>query len=619
MIGIFGEADIHGLTRPLLGAMGANLPMETALKTAPIAVGDVPLAGLAVHYHTKAGHGGLYENGAVHAAAIGIIHNPDDLAPGASSVAELVARLYREKALDRLADANGSFAAALFDSERRSLVLITDRLASYPIHLAAKGTGWVFGSSIYALVKVGAVAPRMSRDGLAQLFTMQRTVGRSTNIAGLEALPAGCITELTEKERREQIYWHLAWKPDGHGKTAHAERLSHALRAAVARQTADPSSALLLSGGIDSRLIIAAAPEQALACWTTASFDDNPELAIARRTASLCNAPFNPAIVEPSDTLDFLEPEVRVNNGLYPASLPIAAFMPQVGAHHATALTGHGLDYTLRGYYLPARFLSAAGSKTRLPMIRGLPDRPTAAFVLDNLRQGPPKSVIEKIVRPEAAHRWWSGQTDAMAEVLDPHLQSAVPVNAWDAFILHAVSKHYAFTGMMAVRAHCHLNMPAFDRDVFDVYLSMKPEERVGAEVVRLALQRLSPEVARLPNANSGFRADLPLWTETAAILGRAAARRLGLAKRPDKPTAMHSTGSWQSIDALFAHDPRHRERFIDIRGRLDQLSMATFDTDHLAGVIDEHLEGRAKHTKLLRQLLSHDAWVQEYGIEGHD
>ena len=46
-------------------------------------------------------------------------------------------------------------------------------------------------------------------------------------------------------------------------------------------------------------------------------------------------------------------------------------------------------------------------------------------------------------------------------------------------------------------------------------------------------------------------------------------------------------------------------------------LTFGVLDCDALAACIDEHLDGRAKHTKLMRQLLTHDAWVRCFGISG--
>jgi hypothetical protein len=201
--------------------------------------------------------------------------------------------------------------------------------------------------------------------------------------------------------------------------------------------------------------------------------------------------------------------------------------------------------------------------------------------------------------------------------ILRPWLESAEPYDAWDAFILHALSKHYAFTGMMATRAVANLHLPAFDREVFDIYLRMPPAWRCDGKMVKKAIRLLSPEAARMPYANTGFRTDLDPWLEVGALMGRAALRRLGLAKRPALAESTHSPGSWHNVPALYRDDPQHRARFTAIRGRLDALCLGVLDADALAACIDEHLDGRAIHTKLLRQLLTHDAWVRRFGIEG--
>ena len=162
---------------------------------------------------------------------------------------------------------------------------------------------------------------------------------------------------------------------------------------------------------------------------------------------------------------------------------------------------------------------------------------------------------------------------------------------------------------------YADLRLPAFDAEVLDIYLQMPPEWRIEATMTQAALRLLSPEAARLPNANTGFRADLNSWAEIAALLGRATLRRIGLARRPQPPSAAHSAGSWQNLGGLFRNDPAHRRRFQEIRGRLDALTFGLLSSDGLAACIDEHLEGRASHTKLLRQLLTHDSWVRQFGV----
>ena len=604
MIGLFGHYRAD-----------AEAPIDLAAMSKSV-------AGLALHAPRASGCA-LGRAAHPHAASAGIANGATLTAvtlgeaslPGSQDeFAVTVLRLAESGSLDRLAEINGLFCAALYDSEHHRLTLITDRLASFPIHIWRRDGEVVFAGQIFTLLANPSVPRRVDPSGLAQLFTLQRTIGRTTSVAGVEALPAACIWEMDRDGRRERRYWRLAWRRPDFTVAEGARYLADAMRAAVARQS-DGKAALLLSGGLDSRMVLAAAPAGSLDCWTTASYATNPELALAAETAAMFGAVHHPLIVEPGETLNILETTVVESNGLYPASTPMSAFLPTVGEASESILSGHGLDYTLRGYYLPARFLEMAGSRTRLPQLKPIPARPTGADVLAHLRQGPPRATVERIVASTARADWWADLESAMQDTLAPWLASDEPYNAWDALILHAVSKHYAFTGMMAVRAVATLRLPAFDNEVFDIYLHMPPAWRCSGRMAQLALRELSPEAARLANANTHFRADLQPWAETVALLARGAARHLGLARRLRAPSAQHSTGSWQSVGALYRDDAGHRARFLEIRARLDGLSFGLLDADGLAACLDEHLEGRRNHTKLLRQLLTHDAWVREFAI----
>ncbi len=592
-----------------LSGMAASVPGKCDVE-GPAATG----ASLGRVWHAGGGEcsRAISDDGDFEAVASGAIFDGSE-----NDVAALLLQTVRDSAFEELSRVNGQFCGAVYDRPNHRLVLITDRLATFPLHFYRRDGDVVFATQLHTLI-AGPEAPRRAdRTAIAQLFTMQRTIGTYTPIAGISAMPAACISRVDREGCRERRYWDLTWRVSDKSQRDTADLLATALHRAVARQSGSEKTGLLLSGGVDSRLVLAAAPQRTLSCWTTASFEANPELEKAKHIAAMFGADHHALVVPPPDTLPILEQTVIESSGLYPASTPMSAFLPSVGEACESALTGHGLDYTLRGYYLPARFLNVAGSRTRLPMLRNIAKRPRGRDVFENLRQGPPRHVIDRIVRRDRNDEWWLGQEEAMDTVLAPWLESEEPYNAWDAFLLHAVSKHYAYTGMMAVRAVCNLHMPAFDNEVFELYLGMPPAWRCSGRVVQLALRRLSREAARFPNANTDFPADLHPWLEIAGLLGRAALRKLRLKKRPQVPGSIYSAGSWQNVPALYRDEPAHRKRFGEIRGRLDALTFDLFDPDALAACIDEHLDGVASHTKLLRQLLTHDAWVREFGIAG--
>jgi asparagine synthetase B (glutamine-hydrolysing) len=558
------------------------------------------------------------------AVAMGTVHNMAAVAKAAgltqvpTTVAELVAALAEAGKYELLTQANGLFCAAVYDAETHRLDLITDRLASWPVHVWVADGEVVFAGSILTLLADGRPNRRADPLGIAQLFTMQRTVGETTSVAGVRALPAGSVVTFDRDGEHHLRYWRLAWRRPDFDEREGSQRLAAAMRNAVARSISDGEAGLLLSGGFDSRLVLAAAPPGSLSCWTTASFAENPELDLARRTAAMFDAPHHTLIRDPSTCLlDVLDRTVVESNALYPASTPMSVFLDEAGADCDVLLSGHGLDYTLRGYYLPSRFLRFAGSRTRLPTLRPIPASPSGADVLRNLRQGPPLGTVQRIVPDDRQAIWWDEQAEALQAALGPWLESDNPYNAWDAFILHAVSKHYAFTSMMSVRAVAQSAMPAFDSEVFDIYLAMPPAWRCSGRMAKLAMRAVSTKAAALANANTGVAADTGPWAETGAVLGRAVLRRARIMAPPLQPAAWDTEGSWSSAAALYRHAPAFRAHLLAIRDRLDQVSLGLLSTDALASCIDEHLAGTAKHTKLLRQLMTHDSWVRQFGISG--
>lgn len=514
-----------------------------------------------------------------------------------------------------LAEINGQFCAAFYDKTRHRLSLITDRLCTFPIHIWRSDNCIAFASHIHTLIGDERVPREADPAAIAQLFTMQRTIGRITPMRSIEALPAASRVDLSPGSYRETPYWELKWRAPEFTRRDGPAVLAEALRNAMVRQSVGDDVGVMLSGGLDSRLVLAAAPNGGLTSWTTASYAENPELEIARNIAELFDSPHHSIIVDPEDTLEYTEPATVAADGMYPSSNGYYALASAAAQGCRVALTGHGLDYTLRGYYLPAKFISIGGSNTRYPGLRSIPARPTGRDVLENLRQGPPNATIRRIVHAPFADEWWAGQARAMDDVLTPWLTSDDPYNAWDAFLLHAVSKHYAFTGMQAIRAFSDLRMPAFDNDVFDVYLQMTPNWRCQGRMTQQALQILSPEGARIPNANTQFRCDLDPRVEIAALLARGVLRRMRVLKRTVLPSAAHSEGSWQNLSALYRGADGFRTRLTEVRNRLDVLSCGALDPDGMAQCIDEQLAGSAKHDKLIRQLLTHDAWAREYGI----
>ena len=178
-------------------------------------------------------------------------------------------REWGEGLLDRLA---GMFAFALAERDTGRLVLARDRLGVKPLYLAEVDGALRFGSTLPAVVAGGGVDTGIDPVALHHYLTFHAVVpAPRTLLAGVRKLaPATILVVEPDGRRREREYWN-PWRdgppasaPSGPGDTAAwREAVEAALRTAVRRRlVADVPVGVLLSGGLDSSLIVALLAEE---------------------------------------------------------------------------------------------------------------------------------------------------------------------------------------------------------------------------------------------------------------------------------------------------------------------------------------------------------------------
>ncbi|MGH6949099.1 MAG: N-acetylglutaminylglutamine amidotransferase, partial [Kiloniellales bacterium] len=157
----------------------------------------------------------------------------------------------------------GMFAFALWERDSGRLLLARDRLGIKPLYLAELPGGLRFASSLPALARSEGVSRTIDPVALHHYMSFHAVVpAPRTIIEGVRKLPpATTLTIERDGRRREQRYWYLSYMPQaGDDEVTEAEwqeALLVALRRAVKRRlVADTPVGVLLSGGVDSSLIV---------------------------------------------------------------------------------------------------------------------------------------------------------------------------------------------------------------------------------------------------------------------------------------------------------------------------------------------------------------------------
>lgn len=165
-----------------------------------------------------------------------------------------------EQLLPRL---NGMFAFAIWERDKRRLFIARDRLGIKPLYLSQTGKRLRFASSLPALLKGGDIDPALDPVALNHYLNFHAVVpAPRTLLAEVQKLPpATWMTIDADGHTERQRWWTLDYGPlpDERELTLDdwEDRLLSSLRDAVSvRQRAAREVGVLLSGGVDSSLLV---------------------------------------------------------------------------------------------------------------------------------------------------------------------------------------------------------------------------------------------------------------------------------------------------------------------------------------------------------------------------
>lgn len=164
---------------------------------------------------------------------------------------------------------NGMFAFAVWERDSGRLTLARDRLGIKPLYLAASADRLRFASFLPALLATGNIDSDIDPVALHNYMTFHAVVpAPRTILKGVQKLPPASLMVIDRNgTTKTETYWRVEFgeRPEDAGLTEEdwQERILGVLRRAVKRRlVADVPVGVLLSGGLDSSLIVGLLAEQ---------------------------------------------------------------------------------------------------------------------------------------------------------------------------------------------------------------------------------------------------------------------------------------------------------------------------------------------------------------------
>ena len=538
---------------------------------------------------------------------------------GAAASAEAALALHEREGLAAFARLNGRFNAIVHDGLEHRLLVVNDRCASHPLFYRAGGGRVAFGSQVRAVAELSGASPRLDVSSIRQFLVFQTILTEGTFLEGVRTLPPAAALCCDDGQVSVRRYWELRYQEDaGVSEAEHVEALADALRGAIRRGTdGGRGTAVLLSGGLDSRAIVAVArPNLAvtLGDW------ENAELGVARTIARERGLPQLFVRRSPDFYEHLLDLGTALGDGAYRFdNAHFAALRGALPVHVTELLSGYGFDLLLKGETLPARRLRLGGwSLNRHALLEIDP-----AISRDALTEIALQTTGNSLWGHPATRRLVPAGSrqafdDDVRAVVGGLLERArdhapTPIQRCEYLRMNMMATRFgAFLNVLSIRHFYRDCTVALDNEILDQHLCIPPRLRLDARVYKGALGRLDARLARIPDANTGFAPGTHYLVEYLGQRAEGALRRLGLRRESPPPDPAYTQGSWPNMGELIRRRPALSTRLAETFADDAAVPGDLFDAPYLQGLLADHLARRVNATWPLLVVATLSTWLRD-------
>jgi len=271
---------------------------------------------------------------------------------------EVLLRLLEMEGVAGLRRVIGMFALALWDGERRSLLLARDRLGVKPLLYRRAPDGLRFASEMRGLLAEPGFSPSPDPVAIHHVLALRFTPHPGTVFDSVLQLPPAHVLTFSDGRVRLERYWELprpapiATRRPGELEERYRSLMDDAVKI---RLRSDVPLALLLSGGLDSTAVAYHMRRNLTRSFTAftvgfreADYDERPR---ARATAERFGIDLQVLELQPPEPGELQELVAHLQVPFAdPSLLPAWMLARQVARHVKVALVGDGADETFGGY-----------------------------------------------------------------------------------------------------------------------------------------------------------------------------------------------------------------------------------------------------------------------------
>ena len=496
---------------------------------------------------------------------------------------------------------NGIYALAVWEEAPQRLTLVLDRLAYFNLYYWQSPDRLMFGSEYKSITWHPQFRRAVDPVAVADLFLHFSPMEDRTLFRDIHSLPPAGILVYENGQVRVRSYWQPSFSTSSKARDDrhYADGLAEHLRRSLARR-AFPGSGLLVTGGLDSRIVaeMYCDGEQGGGLVTsTIGVPGGDDLVYGKKIAQVLGLPHEHIAIG-TDYVEQYAPPIT-----WGAEAKIGAHASWIFAQ-GQFLQQRGLRYAITGLF--GNFVSGRHYTPGVHKASSIAEgrRHANSYIYHGLIG------LRDVMRPEIFNEAAEYSADMPGRMFD-HSGAADARQAFDYMMMHSRIARGGHTSD-ALGDYALALEPFLDNDVIDYALQEIPVSVRERSMFYLHLiERHLPRVAQVPYARTGFSIPVDLrlrqvpFLHQADDLRRRALRRMFPARYDkERRSCIPQAGSFRGGSMAFARRALSRSDYL---GDL-------FDMHAINRMLEDHLAERRNAYLTLSHLVTFSIWCDLFG-----
>ena len=521
--------------------------------------------------------------------------------------AEYLLNLYEEIGEDVFKELNGVFCFSIYNLTNHELLLVNDRFNSCPLfyYLTDKGT-LLFGTQLSAILQPPEVPRELNTGPIYEFFTFQKVLGTKTFYKDINILPPATVLYYRNGNISFVSYWKMKYKKEKHPEEYYVNRLAGAIKKSVKRRTqGNYRLGLLLSGGLDSRTVLAASNKK-MVCFTVGDFE-NREVKIAKKIAIArgCKHIFLKRDLDHYANL--INQAVEIGGDIYRFDhAHNIGFLTKFRMNANVLLHAFVFDTLFKGLHIPTKKIKLFGKNINTFFLKNV-DRTSAQIANIILSKSLyEKKVYQLFVEPYSTHLGYSVIKSLNEFLANIEENSARNFHReFDYFVFPSATNIPEYLYVTHNWSYIDERTVAFDNDLLDIYLETPIKLRMGGKIFKKAIRKIDPKIAAILNANTSLPPTTPVLLEWTIMMAKSIFRKMVTNKKHSLMNPTYTQGSWPNFAELVRRNKKLKKIIENTIKDPECLNPSIFNIPRIKEMLREHLIGKNDYIEFLFLLLT--------------